>query len=297
MPQLGLAHTKTAQLSCLDPIPVAGNSDEMVVGTVGRGVVRVRSSRAEWHTWAVRFLKPLQAKVNVPSRAIQAAEALLKSWEDEAPREDSDGRKFQQEHIKIYRRHLAGLRAKRDKERGGKQADRTALTVYGLPIKGGNNNPNREHTWMISARDWQNSSDEPIKLSSSDFVEDLSANSFELWVFEGNAYLAQDPDLTSTDVFALIRQESNTRRLALEKAHALQAMAEQLDTPRQRERITQEVRIEVWQRDFGRCVDCGSQENLEFDHIIPFAMGGSSTARNLQLLCGSCNRRKGMTLG
>ena len=50
---------------------------------------------------------------------------------------------------------------------------------------------------------------------------------------------------------------------------------------------------EVWRRDGGRCVSCGSAENLEFDHIIPVAMGGASTTRNLQLLCGSCNGAKG----
>lgn len=61
--------------------------------------------------------------------------------------------------------------------------------------------------------------------------------------------------------------------------------------------IPVEVRREVWRRDQGRCVICGSQERLEFDHIIPVSMGGASTVRNVQLLCESCNRSKGATLG
>jgi hypothetical protein len=61
--------------------------------------------------------------------------------------------------------------------------------------------------------------------------------------------------------------------------------------------IAVEVRREVWRRDGGRCSNCGSRERLEFDHIIPFALGGSNTARNVQLLCELCNREKGATLG
>jgi 5-methylcytosine-specific restriction endonuclease McrA len=43
----------------------------------------------------------------------------------------------------------------------------------------------------------------------------------------------------------------------------------------------------------GRCVKCGSRERLEFDHIIPIAEGGSSTERNIQLLCESCKSGEG----
>jgi hypothetical protein len=57
--------------------------------------------------------------------------------------------------------------------------------------------------------------------------------------------------------------------------------------------IPETVRMFVWQRDGGRCVTCGCQERLEYDHIIPLAAGGSSTERNIQLLCESCNRKKG----
>jgi len=60
----------------------------------------------------------------------------------------------------------------------------------------------------------------------------------------------------------------------------------------QRLPIPADVKILVWKRDEGRCVNCGSQTNLEFDHIIPVSKGGSNTARNIQLLCESCNRKK-----
>ena len=57
--------------------------------------------------------------------------------------------------------------------------------------------------------------------------------------------------------------------------------------------IPEVVRAEVWRRDQGRCVNCGSKENLHFDHIIPVSRGGSTSAKNLQLLCQSCNFTKG----
>lgn len=61
----------------------------------------------------------------------------------------------------------------------------------------------------------------------------------------------------------------------------------------ERIRISEEVRIEVWRRDQGRCVRCGSRENLEYDHIVPVSKGGGNTARNIELLCQDCNRAKG----
>lgn len=60
--------------------------------------------------------------------------------------------------------------------------------------------------------------------------------------------------------------------------------------------IPEEVRIEVWRRDGGKCVRCGSRENLEYDHIIPVSKGGSNTVRNIELLCGKCNREKGANI-
>ena len=57
--------------------------------------------------------------------------------------------------------------------------------------------------------------------------------------------------------------------------------------------IPTSVKVEVWQRDKGKCVKCGSTVNLHYDHIIPFSKGGSSTtAANIQLMCARCNLHK-----
>lgn len=56
--------------------------------------------------------------------------------------------------------------------------------------------------------------------------------------------------------------------------------------------VSQDVRRAVWQRDGGRCVECGATEYLEYDHIIPWSKGGATSVENLQLLCRGCNGRK-----
>ena len=53
------------------------------------------------------------------------------------------------------------------------------------------------------------------------------------------------------------------------------------------------VKLEVWKRDKGMCIQCGSKDNLHFDHIIPYSKGGSSlVVENVQLLCARHNIAK-----
>jgi 5-methylcytosine-specific restriction endonuclease McrA len=59
-----------------------------------------------------------------------------------------------------------------------------------------------------------------------------------------------------------------------------------------RAHITDELRRAVYERDRGACVQCGSSFNIQYDHILPVALGGATTLENLQILCADCNRRK-----
>ena len=65
-------------------------------------------------------------------------------------------------------------------------------------------------------------------------------------------------------------------------------------TPPQRSRIIPSpVKLEVWQRDSGKCVMCGAEDELHFDHIVPYSKGGTSLkADNVQLLCARHNLQK-----
>lgn len=57
--------------------------------------------------------------------------------------------------------------------------------------------------------------------------------------------------------------------------------------------IPTSVKLEVWKRDKGQCVSCGSMDNLHFDHILPYSKGGTSLKpENIQLLCARHNLQK-----
>lgn len=111
------------------------------------------------------------------------------------------------------------------------------------------------------------------------------------WLYRDECFW-EDSGLDARAVLALILERTTQKDRRVKRAIALMEQSE-LAVEAKREPIPDEVRVFVWNRDGGRCVQCGGRERLEFDHLIPFSMGGSNTARNLQLLCEACNRAKG----
>lgn len=90
-----------------------------------------------------------------------------------------------------------------------------------------------------------------------------------------------------------LRDEAAARGLATVAKHFERAAIEApvLDNGR----VPKAIREAVFAKAGGRCQYCGSAEDLTIDHkITPWIEGGSSRdLKNLQLLCRSCNSRKG----
>ena len=89
------------------------------------------------------------------------------------------------------------------------------------------------------------------------------------------------------------------RRRELEKQVRLELIdsGELFGDQPKRPPIPREVVDAVYRRDGARCVYCGSTENLQLDHIIPFSKGGATSLENLQLLCQKCNLEKSNKIG
>jgi hypothetical protein len=121
-----------------------------------------------------------------------------------------------------------------------------------------------------------------------------NARGRDYWLFAGELYSTEVP-LDPTQVRALIIERGLKEGARLARAAAT-AERTALPVDPRRTPIPPDIRSEVWRRDGGRCVNCGSTGNLEFDHLIPVSMGGAHTVRNLQLLCVGCNAAKGGNL-
>jgi len=64
-------------------------------------------------------------------------------------------------------------------------------------------------------------------------------------------------------------------------------------TPARRRIIPTTVKLAVWKRDGGKCIECGATDELHFDHDLPWSKGGASiTAANVQLMCARHNLEK-----
>jgi hypothetical protein len=106
-----------------------------------------------------------------------------------------------------------------------------------------------------------------------------------IWVYNGRFKLLE--------AWRVILEGRNVFRFRLELLDDTEAVVAGRVEPEDTRIIPSMVKLEVWKRDAGKCVRCGSKDNLHFDHIIPYSRGGTSlNAKNIQLLCVRHNLEK-----
>jgi len=111
----------------------------------------------------------------------------------------------------------------------------------------------------------------------------------------------REEGMVLSDVFAAVRTHPQAAEVVENPdiAAALEELRQPSpsDSQPSRRATTRALRQAVYDRDGGRCVDCASTFDLQYDHIIPLARGGAHTEENLQLLCSLCNQHKGTAIG
>lgn len=172
--------------------------------------------------------------------------------------------------------------------------------LKGVERKGGFFSPLTERTYYtFFYKEWKRevSESEFEKLQDAkddDPVVVMRISDVTVWWF-GDDYYVDSDGLSSEEVLLTLWDRLRKRQRKFEKLRAEAAAIDEAQVvieSQGRARISSEVKRIVFERDGGACAKCGATADLQFDHIIPVSRGGNSSPANLQVLCGSCNRKK-----
>lgn len=138
---------------------------------------------------------------------------------------------------------------------------------------------------------------EPVLVGEAGFCLWVNREYNALMMFQNQFFVATTPCPEATafeeavlQIKKLVYSEDNKLKRLRQEVVAMERVLSQKGvqcTP-----ISEAVKLLVWTRDEGKCVRCGSSENLHFDHIIPVAKGGGNSENNIQILCERCNLQK-----
>ncbi len=131
--------------------------------------------------------------------------------------------------------------------------------------------------------------------------EEYHALSRRLILFYGNVYFTNvEPQSNQQreDFLLLVEHDVNEKRIKrnslrkrVERQRRILSLENEVLT-KNRRRIPDEVIAFIIERD-KVCQECGREDDLQIDHIIPYSCGGNDSVENIRLLCSTCNAKRG----
>lgn len=153
-----------------------------------------------------------------------------------------------------------------------------------------------EDIWSDERHDQEIAADESARK-----IAEIEKISHRLILFGGNLYLANlYPQSQKHKEYLFLLAESHANEQELSRRRLMRNVEQQrkllgmatLQIERSRKPIPDEIVAFVIDRDVV-CQECGVEEDLQIDHIIPHSRGGGDSVENLRLLCSRCNARRG----
>jgi len=139
---------------------------------------------------------------------------------------------------------------------------------------------------------------DPEFLKKVDRIRSLLSSKHHGWLeFEKLFSILIDEYIERNSPEGRIRRKEKRKQRMAEKEIPEKKDPRTGQKPERSRYIPRKVRDEVHTRDKGQCTyvsaggrKCGSMNDLQIDHIVPFARGGDNSPSNLRLLCGKHNR-------
>ncbi|HVK60238.1 MAG TPA: HNH endonuclease signature motif containing protein [Bdellovibrionales bacterium] len=149
----------------------------------------------------------------------------------------------------------------------------------------------KEETGMVvtATESWRELSDGKVEVKTV-LTEEAASLANELKGLLAHSH----PQISNGELIELALKALKREIDPTEKAKRAQAkitVPEQSQSVASGRYIPATVRHHVWMRDAGKCTNCGSNHAVQYEHIVPFALGGKSTIENVKLLCRNCNQR------
>lgn len=184
--------------------------------------------------------------------------------------------------------------------------DETDLTILSFPLEIGEGRESRTVCLEGYFRGLDISKNDPSKgylLSQLQGGCGGRANDLarRLVLLRGSVFFANRAPLNKDEeeiLFLLAEHRLNERAIELQRLRRRVERQRRILVPGtgttqgQRRALSDELVRVILERD-QVCQECGSDEDLQLDHVIPVSRGGNDSEDNLRVLCGTCNRRRG----